>query len=176
MLQNIVSDCTVRIFCTVLYIHILNAKSVGSEHSTPSSLSHLLKSLFLGFNNEVQMEPPKVRAQSEVFQGREGFGELGHFDKYFVKNLSKKAPQRKILEFFLLDTIKTTFWMEILTQRWTLSGPFFPKIRALFMIFKKGRGGLSPSPPFCTPERRSIKKVALKHFAIFAEKHLCWRF
>ena len=108
MLQNIVSDCTVRIFCTVLYIHILNAKSIGSEHSTPSSRSHLLKSFFLGFNNEVQMESPKVRAQSEVFQGREGFGELGHFDKYFVKNLRKKAPQRKILEFFLQNLDKDT--------------------------------------------------------------------
>ena len=65
--------------------------------------------------------------QSEIFQSRGSFGELGHFDKHFVKNLKKKVPQGKILEFFLLDTLKTTFWMEILTQRWTLSGPFFPK-------------------------------------------------
>ena len=45
--------------------------------------------------------------QPEIFQGRGGFVELGHFDKLFVKN-TKKAPQRKILELFLLDTLKTT--------------------------------------------------------------------
>ena len=48
-------------------------------------------------------------AQPEIFQGRGGFVELGHFDKHFVKNTRKKAPPRKILEFFLLDTLKTTF-------------------------------------------------------------------
>ena len=43
------------------------------------------------------------------FQGREGFVELGHFDKYFVKNARKKVPQGNISEFFLLDTLKTAF-------------------------------------------------------------------
>ena len=38
-----------------------------------------------------------------------GFVELGHFDKHFVKHTRKGAPQGKILEFFLLDTLKTTF-------------------------------------------------------------------
>ena len=38
-----------------------------------------------------------------------GFVELGHFDKHFVKNTKKEAPQRNILEIFLLDTLKTTF-------------------------------------------------------------------
>ena len=46
--------------------------------------------------------------QPEIFQGRGGFVELGHFDKLFIKN-KKKAPQGKILELFLLDTLKTTF-------------------------------------------------------------------
>ena len=31
------------------------------------------------------------------------------------------------MEFFLLDTLKTTFWMENWTQRWKQWGPFFPK-------------------------------------------------
>ena len=38
--------------------------------------------------------------QPEIFQGRGGFVELGYFDKYFVKNTRKKAPQRNIFEFF----------------------------------------------------------------------------
>ena len=41
-------------------------------------------------------------AQPVIFQGREGFMELGHFDKLFVKNTRKKVTQGKILELFLL--------------------------------------------------------------------------
>ena len=48
-------------------------------------------------------------AQPEIFQGRGGFVKLGHFDKHFIKTLGKQAPQGKILEFFLLDTLKITF-------------------------------------------------------------------
>ena len=33
---------------------------------------------------------------------------LGDFHKHFIKNSRKKAPDGKILEFFLLDTLKTT--------------------------------------------------------------------
>ena len=47
--------------------------------------------------------------QPEIFQGRGSFVKLGHFDKHFIKKSRKKAPQGKILEFFLLDTLKTTF-------------------------------------------------------------------
>ena len=47
--------------------------------------------------------------QPEIFQGRGGFVELGHFDKHFVKNTRKKVPPENILEFFLLDSFKTTF-------------------------------------------------------------------
>ena len=35
--------------------------------------------------------------------------EPGHFDKLFVKNTKKEAMQENILEFFLLDTLKTAF-------------------------------------------------------------------
>ena len=43
-------------------------------------------------------------AQPGIFQGRGSFVELGDFDKHFVKkNIRKK------LEFFLKDTVKTTF-------------------------------------------------------------------
>ena len=44
----------------------------------------------------------------------------------------KKASQGKVLniffrKYFLLHTLKTTFWMENLTQRWAQSGSFSPK-------------------------------------------------
>ena len=52
---------------------------------------------------------PIPGAQPDIFQGRGGFLKLGHFDKHFIKKPRKKAPQGKILEFFLLDTLKTTF-------------------------------------------------------------------
>ena len=35
--------------------------------------------------------------------------ELRPFDKLFVKNTRKKAPQGKVLELFPLDALKTTF-------------------------------------------------------------------
>ena len=47
--------------------------------------------------------------QPEIFEGRGGFVKLGHFDKHFIKKSRKKATQEKFLEFFLLDTLKTTF-------------------------------------------------------------------
>ena len=48
-------------------------------------------------------------ALPEIFQSRGGFVQLGHFNKHFIKKLRKKAPQGKTLEFFLLDSLKTTF-------------------------------------------------------------------
>ena len=66
------------------------------------------------------------------------FVKLGHFDKHFIKNTRKRGPTRKhFLEIFLLGTLKTTFWIENLTQRWTQSGPFFPKSEHIFK-FQKG--------------------------------------
>ena len=56
----------------------------------------------------------------------------------------KEVPQGNILKFFQLDTPKTTILMESLT----LEG--LSKIRALFSILEKDRGGLS-SPPTCMP-------------------------
>ena len=55
-------------------------------------------------------------AQPENLQGRRGFVELEHFDKHFIRNSRKKAPQREFLEFFPLATLKTTFGMENLNQ------------------------------------------------------------
>ena len=90
-LKNIFSGCVVY---SKHHIEILNAKSIGKEQLMPSSLSHLSKSLFLfgiqQFSKEVQKESPKASAQSEIFQSREGFGELEHFDKYFAKNFGRK--------------------------------------------------------------------------------------
>ena len=60
-----------------------------------------------------------------------------HFDKDFVKNIRKKCLAGKHLEFFLLYTLKTLYWMEYLTQRWTQSGPFFPKSGHFFRFSKK---------------------------------------
>ena len=70
--------------------------------------------------------------------------ELGHFDKRFVKNTRKKAPQGKILELFSLDTLKTTFLMEDSTQGYTQLGPFFQNQGTFFRFSKKGIVGLPP--------------------------------
>ena len=44
------------------------------------------------FNKKVQKELLKAGAQSEMFQGRVGFGQLWHLDNHFFKNLRKKGP------------------------------------------------------------------------------------
>ena len=49
-----------------------------------------------------------MEAQGEIFQSREGFVKVGHFDKHFIKP-ELKALQGKILEFIPLNTLKTTF-------------------------------------------------------------------
>ena len=59
------------------------------------------------------------------------------------KTQEKRVLQGYILDFFLLDALKTIFWMENLTQRWTKSGPFFPKSGLVFWFSKRAGGGVS---------------------------------
>ena len=69
----------------------------------------------------------------------------------FLINISSKIQdkraQGKILKFFLLDTLKTIFGMENLTQRWTQSGPFCPK--SGHFQFSKRAGEDSSLPLSC---------------------------
>ena len=87
-------------------------------------------------------------AQKKFFRAvEEGGMKLGHFNKHFVKNTRKMASQGNILEFFLLVTLETTFWMENLIQRWTQSGFLFPKSGHFFRFLKKQGRPLLPPPP-----------------------------
>ena len=74
-----------------------------------------------------------------------GFVELGHVINISSRTQEKEAQQGNILEIFVLDTFKTTFWMENLTKRWTQSGPFFPKSGNISW-FQKGHPRLPLSP------------------------------
>ena len=56
------------------------------------------------------------------------------------------------MQFFFLDTLKTTFRMANLTQGWTKSGHFFSQNQGTFFDFYKGAGGASP--PSCMPDWR----------------------
>ena len=76
---------------------------------------------------------------------------LGHFYKHFVKCTRKEGPTGKNWEFFLLDALKTTFWMENLTQKWTQLGHFFTKSGHFFSIFKIGKRRPAYLPPSCVP-------------------------
>ena len=64
--------------------------------------------------------------------------------KIFREGEVSKTPHGNVWEIFLLDTPKTTFWMENLTQRLTKSGPFF---QTLFWIFINWQG--RPPCPSC---------------------------
>ena len=92
---------------------------------------------------------PHAGVQSEIFQGRVGFVELAHFSKHFVKNTRKKGPAGKNLELFLQNTVKTTFRIKNLTQRWIQSGPFFAKLGHFFEFSKKDRRGIMFLTEFC---------------------------
>ena len=51
---------------------------------------------------------PECRCTPRNFPGQWGmFVELGHFDKYLIKNTNKEGPQGIFSR--LLDTLKTTF-------------------------------------------------------------------
>ena len=73
--------------------------------------------LYLGVIKDIAMnraflhakKHPCTDAQPEIFQGRGGFAELKHSDKNFAKNTRQKELAWNILEFFLLDILKTTF-------------------------------------------------------------------
>ena len=55
--------------------------------------------------------------------------------------------------FFHLDTLKTTFLMEDLSQEWTQLGYFFPKSGQLFPFSNKVRNGLLPPPSSVAHQR-----------------------
>ena len=60
----------------------------------------------------------------------------GHFDKHSIKNTRKReAPQGKIIEFFLQDTIVITSWME--NPMMDIMRAFLSKVRTLFWFSKK---------------------------------------
>ena len=83
---------------------------------------------------------------TRIFWGRGDFVELKHFDKLFVKNTRKKVLQGKVLELFPLDTLKTTFSIEDLTQGWTQLEPFFQNQGTFFRFLKKSKVGLPSAP------------------------------
>ena len=88
-------------------------------------------------------ESPSASAQPDIFQDRRGFGQLEHFNRHFIKNTRKKRPHRETFwSFFSQILLKTTFWMESLTQGWTQWGPFIPKSGHIFQFSKKCREGI----------------------------------
>ena len=92
-------------------------------------------------------------AQPEIFQGRGGLVEFGHFNKYFVKNTRKKSLARKDFCFFLPDILKTTIWMEN-TKKDTIR-TFFPKSDSFLFSKRTGEASL----PSCAPAKSVWNKT-----------------
>ena len=57
---------------------------------------------------------------------------------------------------FLLDTLKTLFWMENLTQSWRQSRPILPEWNHLFRFWKSAGEVSSPLHPFLPHPRLSV--------------------
>ena len=97
--------------------------------------------------------------QAVIFQSRGRFVKLGHFGKLFFKNTREKLSQGNILKLFFLDTLKTRFWMEGSTQRWTQFSPIFENQDTFSDCQKKkGKSPSNPtshSPLCCPPELKN---------------------
>ena len=113
-LKYIVSDCTVR---SEHHIDILNAKSIGKEHSTSSSLSHLSKSFFLRFNKKFKRSHQRYSRNQKFFRAGEVLGNQGTSINISLKPLEKKVLQGKTLEFFLLDTLNPFMTEAVIIQK-----------------------------------------------------------
>ena len=109
-----------------------------SEHRQTFKMEHFPKGIM-----------PECRCATRNFSGLE-VGEVCGTKalRYRFRRKPKKKPpeasQGNILEFFLLDTRRTTFWMQNLTQRWIQSESFFQK-SGHFFDFQKGQGRPPPS-------------------------------
>ena len=66
------------------------------------------------------------------------FVELGHFDQDFIKKKTEKeTPQEKILQFFLLDILKS----------YILDGKFNPEMDTIRAFLSKNHVTFSSPPP-----------------------------
>ena len=75
-------------------------------------------------------------------------------DKIVFQNCSSTSYLFSIYFWcFFLDTFKTTFWKEYLTQKMDMIRVSFSKIRVFFSIFKKGQGRFPPYPSSCAPAK-----------------------
>ena len=80
----------------------------------------------------------KPGAQPNIFLGRWFCGTSELWKKPSLKKRQgNRVTQGKIVECFLLDTLKTIFWMENVIQKLTQSETFFRKLGHHFSIFKK---------------------------------------
>ena len=71
------------------------------------------KTQILGWKLGWKVKLKVTGAQPENFRGRTGFLEQKHFDKHFMHDIQKRAPQRKTFLFFLQDILKTAFQVRI---------------------------------------------------------------
>ena len=90
------------------------------------------------------------QVHNQKFFRQEKFCGIKTLRQAFVENTRKKDPAGKKLDFFLLNTLETTFWMEHSTHGWTQLVHFFPK-SGTFSDFQKRAGEASthshPSSP-----------------------------
>ena len=105
--------------------------------------------------------PKQARNQNFYREGEVSWN-YGTSKSILLKTQVKKAPQEKVLEFFLLDTPTTTIWLENLTQR-TQSGLFSQKLGHFFRFSKKD------FLKHCCC-RNLFQLVRLGHFLIFNQK------
>ena len=99
-----------------------------SEHCQTIKMDHFAKRIM-----------PECSCATRKFSGQGKFCGTRTLQYIFCSKCKKtKAPQGNMLEFFLLDTLKITFWIENLT----LNRASFPKSKHFFWFSKMDKGGL----------------------------------
>ena len=99
-LKYLMDPILYQIFNVILFISSKNMKQ------------WLLRIYINQIKNKITLRKMTSGVQPEIFHGKGGFVKLRHSDKYFVKNSRKNALLGKC---FLLDSLKTAFWVVNLT-------------------------------------------------------------
>ena len=104
-------------------------------HKVTVQITELLyqdRNVFKTLSNWIDLQKEEYLSagtQSEIFHGR-GMGNCRTrilWQTFRQKQQKKRTHIEKKLEIYVLDPLKTTFWMISVTHRWTPSGYFIPK-------------------------------------------------
>ena len=110
---------------------------ISSYHSKARSTQNKGVTLLFCLGHGLQCYFLIQARNQKFFKAEEVLWNQGTSITISSKTHERKALLGNLVEFFLQDTVKTTFQMKNLTQRWTQSGPFFQNQGTFFDFLKR---------------------------------------